>query len=303
MGNYVYISGQYLPKEQAFVSAFDHGFLYGDGLFEGIRTYNGRVFKLEEHLRRLYNSAHALMIDIGMTQQEMLEAVLELSRRNEVKDCYNRITVSRGVSLGLDPRNCNAGATVCISNDALSLYPEKMYQEGLTVMTVSTRVPLPQSVEPRIKSTGKYVSNIQAKLEANMVGAGEGLLLNVQGYVAECTGDNIFLVRNGVLITPPPSVGILEGITRNSIIELAHKLGIPFEEKLFTLFDVYNADECFLTGTAAEAIPVQSVDGRVIASGKPGPVTEQLRKAFRELTQSTGVPIYGDRCTAVSSGR
>jgi branched-chain amino acid aminotransferase len=300
MGNFIFLNGEIVPHEQGKVSVYDHGFLYGDGVFEGIRTYNGRIFKLDEHLERLYFSAKALMIDIGMRRDELRGAILELSRRNGMKDGYNRITVSRGVSLGLDPRNISGPATVVVMNDALSLYPRSMYENGLDVMTVSTRIPLPQTVEPRIKSLGKYVANIQAKIEANRVNAGEGLMLNTQGYVAECTGDNIFIVRRGEIVTPPSWAGILLGITRNTVIELAREQGLTVREDIFTLFDVYTADECFLTGTAAEVIPVRTVDGRVIGEGHPGPVTRSLMDAFRELTATSGVPIYEENATAAT---
>ncbi|MCC6483689.1 MAG: branched-chain-amino-acid transaminase [Armatimonadetes bacterium] len=291
MGKFIFLNGQVVPHEQGVVSVYDHGFLYGDGVFEGIRTYNGRVFKLDEHIERLFHSSHALMIDIGMTPQEMRNAILDLNRRNEQRDGYNRITVTRGVTLGLDPKNCKQ-ATVVIMNDGLALYPKQMYEEGLDVVTVSTRVAMPQTVEPRVKSLGKYVANIQAKLEANRVQAGEGLMLNTHGYVAECTGDNIFLVRDGKVITPPAWAGILQGITRNTVMQLASDLGYDVIEDIFTLFDVYTAQECFLTGTAAEVIPVRSVDGRSIGSAAPGPVTVHLMSAFRELTRTSGVQIY-----------
>ena len=298
MGNFIFLNGRIVPQEDGVVSVYDHGRLYGDGIFEGIRTYGGRVFKLDEHISRLFNSAKALMIDIGMTPAEMRAAVLELGRRNKVQDCYNRVTVTRGVGLGLDPRGIK-NPTVVIMNDALSLYPEKDYQQGLNVMTVSTRIPMPQTVEPRVKSLGKYVCNIQAKIEANRVDAGEGLMLNTNGYVAECTGDNIFLVRGGVLITPPPWAGILQGITRDTVMDLARDLEYVVSEDIFTLFDVYTADECFLTGTAAEVIPVRSVDGRLISPDGPGPVTRALMAAFRELTRTSGVQIYDEPLSAV----
>lgn len=291
MGKFIFLNGQVVPHEQGFVSVYDHGFLYGDGVFEGIRTYSGRVFKLDEHIQRLFHSAHALMIDIGMTPEEMRSAILYLNRRNSMQDGYNRITVTRGVTLGLDPKNCKQ-ATVVIMNDSLALYPRSMYEEGLDVVTVSTRVSMPQTTEPRVKSLGKYVANIQAKLEANRVQAGEGLMLNTHGYVAECTGDNIFLVQDGRIVTPPSWAGILQGITRNTVMELARDLGFSVVEDIFTLFDVYTARECFLTGTAAEVIPVRSVDGRAIGKGAPGPVTSELMKAFRELTATSGVQIY-----------
>jgi len=300
MGKFIFLNGKVVPHEQGLVSVYDHGFLYGDGVFEGIRTYSGRIFKLDEHIERLFMSAKVLMIDIGMTQHELRAVVVDLNRRNEMVDGYNRITVTRGVTLGLDPRNCKE-ATVVVMNDSLSLYPQRMYDDGLDVMTVSTRIPMPQTIEPRIKSLGKYVSNIQAKIEANRVQAGEGLLLNTQGYVAECTGDNVFIINKGKIITPPTWAGILQGITRNTVMGLAGSLGYTVVEDIFTLYDVYTSDECFLTGTAAEVIPVRSVDGRLIGEGQPGPITLRLMQAFRELTQASGVPIYEDTPAGVEA--
>lgn len=290
MGKLVYLNGNLVPLEDAAVSVYDHGFLYGDGVFEGIRVYSGKVFKLEEHIARLYMSAHALMIDMPIKEDEFVQAVLNLVRRNQVDDGYIRVTVSRGVGLGLDPRNVR-NTTVVIMTDRLALYPKEMYQDGLEVVTVSTRITPPQSLEPRIKSLGKYVINIQAKLEANRVGAGEGLMLNTQGYVAEATGDNIFIVKNAVIVTPPPYAGILQGITRDTVIGIAREKGYEVVERLFTLFDVYTADECFLTGTAAEVIPLVKLDNRTVGTGKPGPITTGLMQSFRTLTKSEGVPV------------
>lgn len=289
MSRVVYINGKFVPEEDAKISVYDHGLLYGDGAFEGIRVYSRKVFKLREHIARLFRSAHALMIELPITPQELEEAILTALRTNDLTDGYIRLTISRGVGLGLDPRGVK-NPTIIVMTDKLSLYPQEMYRDGLMVVTVSTRVPPAQALEPRIKSLGKYVCNIQAKLEANRVGAGEGLMLNVEGYVAEATGDNIFLVSGGKLITPPPSAGILEGITRNTVMELAEGMGIAVVEKMFTQFDVYIADECFLTGTAAEVIPVSVVDGRTIGSGKPGEMTKKLMAAYHELTRTTGVP-------------
>lgn len=290
MSRLVYINGELVPHSEAKVSVYDHGLLYGDGAFEGIRVYSGKVFKLGEHLTRLYHSAHALMISLPITQDEMEEAVFDLCRRNDVVDGYIRVTVTRGVGLGLDPRGVK-NPTIIIMTDKLALYPEEMYKDGLHVVTVSTRMTPAQSLEPRIKSIGKYVANIQAKIEANRVGAGEGLMLNVEGYVAEGTGDNIFILKGGKLVTPPAYAGILEGITRNAVMDLARGMGIPVEESLFTLFDVYTADECFMTGTAAEVIPAVKVDGRAIGSGHPGEITKRLIEAFRTLTKMEGVPF------------
>lgn len=290
MSRVVYINGELVPQEEAKVSVYDHGLLYGDGVFEGIRMYSGKIFKLWEHIVRLYRSAHAMMISLPITPEEMEQIVLDLCRKNEVVDGYVRITITRGIGLGLDPRGVK-NPTVIIMTDKLSLYPEDMYQEGLSVVTVSTRITPAQSLEPRIKSLGKYVANIQAKIEANRSGAGEGLMLNTEGYVAEGTGDNVFIVQEGALITPPTYVGILEGITRNTVMGLARDMGIPVEETLFTQFDVYTADECFLTGTAAEVIPVVKVDGRAIGTGLPGEMTKRLIEAYRTLTKTEGVPI------------
>jgi branched-chain amino acid aminotransferase len=290
MSNVAFVNGEFVPEEEAKVSVYDHGLLYGDGAFEGIRAYSGRVWKLREHVARMFNSVHALGFELPMTQEEMVQTVLKTLKTNGLSDAYIRVTVSRGVALGLDPRGCKK-ASVMIMTYKLSLYPKEMYEEGLSLVTVSTRVPPSQSVEPRIKSLGKYVCNIQAKLEANRVGAGEGLMLNLQGHVAEATGDNIFIIKKGKLITPPPSAGILEGVTRGTVMELATNMGITVEEKLFTLFDVYTADECFLTGTAAEVIPVAQVDGRSIGTGRPGEMTNSLITAFRAETQRQGEVI------------
>ena len=290
MSRVVYINGEFVPEQDAKVTVYDHGLLYGDGAFEGIRVYSGKVWKLGEHIARLYRSAHALAYELPISQEEMVQVILQALRTNGITDGYIRVTTTRGVGLGLDPRVCKE-ATVVIMTDKLALYPKEMYETGLEVITVSTRVPPSQCVEPRIKSLGKYVCNIQAKLEANRVGAGEGLMLNVEGYVAEATGDNIFLVKNGVLITPPPYAGILEGITRNTVMEIARGMGIEVREQLFTLYDVYTTDECFLTGTAAEVIPVVKLDDRVIGTGKPGEMTKRLIEAFHSLTKTEGVPI------------
>ncbi len=289
MSKVIYINGEYVPYEDAKVSVYDHGLLYGDGAFEGIRVYSRKVFKLREHLERLYNSAHAMMIELPITKQEFEEAILTVLRTNEVENGYVRLTITRGVGLGLDPRNIKDPTVIAIG-DKLSLYPPEMYTNGLEVVTISTRIPPSQAVEPRIKSLGKYVCNIQGKLEANRQGAGEGLMLNIQGYVAEATGDNIFIISNGKLITPPSYAGILEGITRNTVMDLAREMRMTVEEHLFTLFDVYTADECFLTGTAAEVIPVAKVDGRLIGNGKPGNITKKIMEAFHEYTKHTGVP-------------
>ncbi|MBE3588620.1 MAG: branched-chain-amino-acid transaminase [Thermoanaerobacteraceae bacterium] len=268
MGLTIYLNGQFVPEERAVVSVFDHGLLYGDGVFEGIRAYHNRVFKLAEHIDRLYESAQTIGLKIPLTREEMTEVVLETCRRNGLKDAYIRLVVSRGRGdLGLDPRKCKEPTIFCIAA-SIQLYPDELYEKGLELVTVATRRNLAEACNPRVKSLN-YLNNIYAKMEANLVGAPEAVMLNQEGYVAEATGDNIFIVKKGVLITPPPHVGILEGITRNTVMEIARGRGIPVEEKLFTRHDIYTADECFLTGTAAEVIPAVKLDGRVIGTGRP----------------------------------
>lgn len=288
MTQQVYLSGRLVPREAATLNIYDHGFLYGDGLFEGIRAYSRRVFKLDEHIARCYRSARALDLDLGIEPAAMKKAVLDVVRANNVDTCYIRLTASRGVGLGLDPAHIDRTATVVISTEQLALYPESMYKDGLDVMTVSTRVPPAVCIDPQIKSLGKYVGSIQAKLEANRVGAAEGLMLNMAGHVAEATGDNLFIVRNGGLITPPTSEGALPGITRGAIFQCAKDLDISCVEAVLTQYDCYNADEAFLTGTAAEVIPMTHLDGRTIGTGKAGSVTERLIDAFRARTAYDG---------------
>lgn len=291
MDKWVFLNGEFIPSENAHVSIYDHAFLYGDGAFEGIRAYNGRVFKLKEHVDRLYSSLKALGIRLTYGSEQFAANIEKLVEMNEVGDGYIRVTVSRGVALGLDPKNIKGEATVVVSTDKLALYPQSMYENGLEVVTVATRVANPQVLEPRIKSLGKYVANIQAKLEANQVGAGEGLMLTEDGYVAECTGDNIFYIKDGVVYTPPAFVGILEGITRCTAIDLLKDMGVEVVEKVFTRFDLYTSDESFLTGTAAEVIPMVVLDGRPIGDGKPGPLTRQLMKAFHEYVARQGAAV------------
>lgn len=287
----VYINGEFLPQPEAKVSVFDHGFLYGDGVFEGIRAYNGRVFKLKEHLERLYESAQAIFLTIPLSFEELRQAVLETCRRNGIRDGYIRLVVSRGPGdLGLDPRKCSR-PTVVIIADTIQLYPEELYRQGMKIATVATRRNAPEALNPRIKSLN-YLNNILAKIEANLSGYPEVLMLTQEGYVAECTGDNIFIVRRGTLLTPPDYLGILEGITRNTVMELAREMGVPVREKVLTRHEVYNAEECFLTGTAAEVIPVVEVDGRRIGTGRPGPITLRLMDGFRRLTLAEGDAIY-----------
>ncbi len=287
----IYLNGEFLPKERAVVSVFDHGLLYGDGVFEGIRAYHGRVFKLSEHLDRLYDSARTVAMEMPLSKDEMQEVVLETLRRNNLRDAYIRLVVTRGVGdLGLDPKKCPKPFVFCIAA-SIVLYPEELYKKGLSVITVSTRRNIPTACIPRVKSLN-YMNNIYAKIESNLAGVPEAIMLNNEGYVAEATGDNIFIVKKGVLITPPAYVGLLEGVTRNAVLDIAREKGIPAVEKVFTLFDVYNADEVFLTGTAAEIIPTVMVDGRLIADGKPGKMTWELIAAFNELTKVDGPLIY-----------
>ena len=291
MDRLVYLDGRFVASHEARISVFDHGLLYGDGVFEGIRAYNGRVFRLDEHLRRLYNSAKAILLEIPLSPQQMCEAVLESLRRNELTDAYIRLVVTRGIGdLGLDPRKCHGDPTIIIIADEIELYPREYYERGLELITVVTRRNLPEAINPAIKSLN-YLNNVLAKIEVARAGLLEGLMLNHEGYVAEATGDNVFLAVDGRLITPPSSVGILEGVTRAAVIELAGELRIPVSEERFARNFVYTAQECFLTGTAAEIIPVVMVDGRKIGDGVPGPVTNRLMERFSALTHSEGVPI------------
>ncbi len=287
----VYIDGQYYPKEEAKVSVFDHGFLYGDGVFEGIRAYNGRVWKLSEHLDRLYSSAKSIMMEIPISWKEMEQVVLETCRRNNLSDAYIRLVVSRGFGdLGLDPRKCPKPTVVCIA-DSIVLYPEEVYKVGMKIISVSTRRIPTQSLSAQVKSLN-YLNSIMAKITAVHLGYPEVLMLTTEGWVAEGTGDNIFIIKKGKVITPPSSLGVLEGITRQVCMEVASDLGYTVEEGLFSLHDLYIADECFLTGTAAEAIPVVEVDGRKIGSGDPGSITAKIIAGFRKRATSEGTPIY-----------
>ncbi|MEN3014324.1 MAG: branched-chain-amino-acid transaminase [Endomicrobiia bacterium] len=285
----VYIDGVFYEKEEAKISVFDHGFLYGDGVFEGIRSYNRRVFKLKEHIDRLFNSAKAIMLDIPYTKQEIEKAIIETLKVNNLSDAYIRVVISRGIGdLGLDPRKCKKPSLVIIA-DKIVLYPKEFYENGLEVITVSTRRNLSSAINPAIKSLN-YLNNIFAKIEAIKAGCEEAIMLNQDGYVAECTGDNIFIVKDNILITPPIYIGVLPGITRDTVIEIARtKLKLLVKEEPFTIYHVYTADECFLTGTAAEVIPVVKVDGRIISNGKPGEITRQIIKEFKEVTITTGV--------------
>jgi branched-chain amino acid aminotransferase len=281
----VYVSGKLVDKEQATVSVFDHGFLYGDGVFEGIRVYGGKVFLLAEHIERLYESARAIRLEIPMSQADLTAAVNSTVAANGLSEGYVRLVVSRGAgTLGLDPRR-TADPQIIIIADTISLYPPEMYQQGLKLITASTMRNHPQALSSRIKSLN-YLNNILAKIEGTDADCVEALMLNHKGEVAECTGDNIFIVHKGILKTPPTDAGILEGITRNAVIRLAREAKIPVAETTLLRHDIYVADECFLTGTAAEVIPVTSLDGRSIGPGKPGPITKDLLERFKKLTRS-----------------
>ncbi len=281
----VYINGKLYPKEEAKVSVFDHGLLYGDGVFEGIRCYNGNIFKLEEHIDRLYDSAEAISLQIQLSRDQLKDAIVSTLKANNLKDSYIRLVVTRGVGkLGLDPFNCETPQLVIIT-DTIQLYPKELYEKGLDAIIVQTIRNHSKALNPTIKSMN-YLNNILAKIECLRAGAAEGIMLNTDGYVAECTGDNIFIVKDNEIFTPPVSAGILIGITRNVVIELAKEASITVKEEQLTEDDLYNADECFLTGTAAEIIPVANIDGRKIATGKPGKITLSLLKKYQKLTTS-----------------
>jgi len=287
----IYLDGKLVPESQAKISVFDHGLLYGDGVFEGIRFYNGRVFRLEEHHGRLWDSARSICLEIPMTKEEMTEALLETIRQNGLQDGYIRQIVTRGVgNLGLNPVQCKR-PTVIIIAATIALYPEEMYRNGLTIVTCATRRSGPATLNPAVKSLN-YLNNVMARIEANLAGADEALMLNDAGNVAECTADNVFVIKKGQIFTPPIAAGALRGITRSVVFEIADELGIPISETDITRHDVFVADECFLTGTAAEVIPVIRADGRVIGTGKPGAISSRIFARFREITRETGTPIY-----------
>uniref|UniRef100_A0A7C3UC32 Branched-chain-amino-acid aminotransferase n=1 Tax=Geoglobus ahangari TaxID=113653 RepID=A0A7C3UC32_9EURY len=286
----VYINGEFVPESQAKISVFDHGFLYGDGVFEGIRAYNGKVFKLYEHLDRLYDCAKVIDLKIPLTKEEFAEAILETLRRNKLRDAYIRPIVTRGVGdLGLDPRNCSKPTVIIITKPWGKLYGD-LYEKGLKAVTVTVRRNAIDSLPPNLKSLN-YLNNILAKIEANAKGGDEAIFLDHNGYVSEGSGDNIFIVKNGEILTPP-TLNNLRGITRAVVIEIIKDLGIPFKETNIGLFDLYTADEVFVTGTAAEIAPVTMIDGRVIGDGKPGKITKMLMKKFSEITEKEGVEIY-----------
>lgn len=283
----IYLNGQLVPKSQAVVSVFDHGFLYGDGIFEGIRIYDGVIFRLDEHLVRLYESAKSILLTIPLTFDEMADAIVETVRANHLQSGYIRVVVSRGEGdLGLDPRSCPRANVVVIA-DTVRLFPQELYDHGLRIVTVPTQRNSPAALNPQIKSLN-YLNSVLVKMEAANSGVLEALTVNAQGYVCEGSGDNVFIVKRRKVYTPPIYLGALDGITRRAIMDVCEKLELPLSETPFTRHDVYVADECFLTGTAAEVIPVIEVDGREIGNGKPGPITQQLLKEFRKIVREQG---------------
>jgi branched-chain amino acid aminotransferase len=287
----IYIDGKFYSEANAKISVFDHGLLYGDGIFEGIRFYNGRVFRLEEHLLRLWDSAHSICLEIPMTMPDMTEAVLETIRQNHLRDGYIRLLVTRGIgNLGLNPTQCKSPSVIIIAA-TIALYHEDFYRKGLTIVTCATRRSNPASLNPAVKSLN-YLNNVMARIEANLAGADEALMLNDAGNVAECTADNVFIVKRGQIFTPPVAAGALRGITRSVVFGIAAELGVKVRKTDITRHDVFVADECFLTGTAAEIVPVVKADGRSIGNGKPGPITARIIARFRQVTRETGTPIF-----------
>jgi branched-chain amino acid aminotransferase len=286
----IFVDGKYYSERDAKISVFDHGFLYGDGVFEGIRAYNGRVFKLKEHIDRLFYSAKAILLEIPMSHQKISEAVVQACRVNKIRDGYVRLVVTRGVgTLGLNPKSCKKPSIVIIAGK-IQVYPPDVYARGIDIVTVPTTRNLHSALNPAIKSLN-YLNNILAKIEANNAGCENGLLLNAEGFVSECTVDNVFIIKNSDVFTPPLSAGALYGITRRTVMELAVQNGLKVSEPNLTRYDLYNADECFLTGTGAEIMPVIRIDGRVIGTGKPGSLTRKLVQEYRALTDTSGDPI------------
>jgi branched-chain amino acid aminotransferase len=290
-GMKIYINGKFYGERDAKISVFDHGLLYGDGIFEGIRAYNGRVFKLKEHVDRLYCSAKSILLDVPLAPNDMLRAVVETCRKNKIHDGYIRLVVTRGVgTLGLNPNRCKNPSVIIIAGK-IQLYPPELYQRGMAIITVPTVRNLHSALNPAIKSLN-YLNNILAKIEANNAGCEEAILLNAQGFVSECTGDNLFIVKDGELLTPPLSAGALYGITRRVVMEIAAESGLRVSEPNLSRHDLFNADECFLTGTGAELVPIVKIDGRTIGNGSPGPVTRRLVTQYHALTKVSGEPIY-----------
>ena len=289
MGRKVYLNGKFVEKKEAKISVFDHGLLYGDGVFEGIRSYNKLVFRLKQHMDRLYASASFIRLTIPLSKRAMVKAVVDTLKINKLKDGYVRLVVTRGPGdLGLDPRKCKNGGVVFVIADKIDLYPKTFYRNGLKIITAKTRRNLPEAINPRIKSLN-YLNNILAKIDAIDAGVQEAIMLTHDGFVTECTGDNIFIIKNNMLFTTPVDVGALEGITRDAVIDIARKNKVRFKEKNLTLIDLYKADECFLTGTAAEIVPVVHIDKKKIGAGEPGTVTRFLLEEFRKATAIDGV--------------
>ena len=287
----IYIDGKYYDERNARISVFDHGLLYGDGIFEGIRAYNGRVFKLKEHIDRLFCSAKSILLNLPMAHADIMTAIVETCRRNKLRDGYIRLVVTRGPgTLGLNPNRCKNPSVIFIAGK-IQLYPPELYRQGMDIVTVPTTRNLHSALNPAIKSLN-YLNNIMAKIEANNAGCEEAVMLNAEGFVAECTGDNIFIVKEGQLLTPPLAAGALYGITRRVVMDLAAQAGLKVSESDLTRYDLFNANECFLTGTAAELMPVVKIDGRVIGTGTPGPVTGNLMTQYHALTKASGQPIY-----------
>jgi len=284
----VYVNGRFVPAEEASVSVFDHGFLYGDGVFEGIRVYEGNIFRLRQHVQRLYQSAQCILLTIPLAPQEMTTAIIDTVRRRGLPNQYVRVVVSRGAGdLGLDPRHCRQPSVIIIA-DTIALYPDHVYTQGLELVTAATRRTPAWALDPRIKSLN-YLNNVLAKIEAQQAGAIEAVMLNAEGYVAECTADNIFAVQQRRVLTPSTAAGALPGVTRDSVLEIAYELGLTREEGFLTRYDFYTADECFMTGTGAEIVPVVRLDGRQVGAGTPGPITAQIRQQFAVLCRGDGV--------------
>ena len=297
----IHIDGQLLDEAGAKISVFDHGLLYGDGVFEGIRMYNGRVFKLEEHIDRLYDSARVICLEIPVSKKQMTADLLATIRANDLREGYVRLVVTRGKGdLGINPRLCPKPSVIIIAA-TIKMYPDELYRRGLDIITCATRRMSQAALPPAVKSLN-YLNNIMAKIEAHQANAAEALMLNEAGYIAECTADNVFIIKKGTLFTPPVSAGSLRGITRGTVLDIATELGVPTVETELTRYDVFVADECFLTGTGAELVPVVNVDSRPVGDGKPGPVTARLLDGFRRLTSTTGTPIFEDEAAPVSSG-
>ncbi|MFS0865545.1 branched-chain-amino-acid transaminase [Fredinandcohnia sp. 179-A 10B2 NHS] len=295
---WIFLNDQFVKKEDAKISVYDHGFLYGDGVFEGIRVYDGNIFRMEDHNDRLFRSAKSIMLTIPYSKEEMIDLVVQTINKNQLKDAYIRIVVSRGVGdLGLDPYNCKRAQVVIIA-EPLAIFPKHLYETGIDIVTVATRRNRPDVLSPKVKSLN-YLNNVLVKIEAHLANVSEALMLNDQGYVAEGSADNVFIVRGNEILTPPGYIGALEGITRSAIIEIAKDLGYDMREEPFTRHDVYTADEVFLTGTAAEVIAVVKVDGRVIGEGVPGENTKKLLKVFREKVVADGVKVYKEAATNI----